>query len=169
MSNKMSLNPFLQKRPRVDSKSFPILTNFVQNKDGSLTGQIYNSKNFFDGDTVTTSTVLGAVKDGMVVTTATGSRYELEASSSGIKTQRARSSKNNLQGTNELRRSATFSLGQKKKPVPPANAPLIPTISNFKQNFDGSITGRVSNSKNFRNGTRITTTPVRKGAKAGKL
>jgi len=45
----------------------------------------------------------------------------------------------------------------------------IPVISKFKQNADGSITGIVSNSKNFRTGTEITTSPVPRGAKAGSV
>ena len=45
----------------------------------------------------------------------------------------------------------------------------IPVLSKFVQNEDGSITGVVSNSKNFRTGTRITTSPVRKGATAGMV
>merc|ERR1712157_680267 len=65
-----------------------------------------------------------------------------------------------------IRSSSTFSIGQKKKVAP---APDIPSISRFVQNADGSITGRVTNSKNFRNGTEITTSPVRKGAKAGMV
>lgn len=51
-----------------------------------------------------------------------------------------------------------------KKEAPKDN---IPVISRWKQNPDGSITGNISNSKNFRNGQKITTSPVRKGAKAG--
>lgn len=45
--------------------------------------------------------------------------------------------------------------------------PLIPTLSRWKQNEDGSITGNIRNSRNFRNGQKITTSPVRRGAKAG--
>jgi len=45
----------------------------------------------------------------------------------------------------------------------------IPIMKKWKQNPDGSITGNVSNSKNFRDGARITTSPVRKGAKAGSV
>ena len=45
----------------------------------------------------------------------------------------------------------------------------IPILSQFTQNADGSLTGRVSNSKNFKNGTKITTSPVPRGAKAGQI
>ena len=45
----------------------------------------------------------------------------------------------------------------------------IPVLSKWVQNSDGSLTGLVSNSDNFRSGTKITTSPVRKGAKAGSV
>lgn len=45
----------------------------------------------------------------------------------------------------------------------------IPVLSNWKQEADGSITGNISNSKVFRKGQKITTSPVRKGAKAGTV
>eukprot|EP00591_Stephanopyxis_turris_P002244 CAMPEP_0195506858 /NCGR_PEP_ID=MMETSP0794_2-20130614/401_1 /TAXON_ID=515487 /ORGANISM="Stephanopyxis turris, Strain CCMP 815" /LENGTH=1043 /DNA_ID=CAMNT_0040633319 /DNA_START=15 /DNA_END=3146 /DNA_ORIENTATION=- len=71
-----------------------------------------------------------------------------------------------------------------KQPKPPANVPVkkvagraakpaakdnIPVLTDFVQNADGSLTGDVSNSKDFRDGTPITTSPVRRGAKAGML
>jgi len=45
----------------------------------------------------------------------------------------------------------------------------IPILKGFRQNTDKSITGIVSNSKNFRNGTAITTSPVRGEAKKGTV
>ena len=45
----------------------------------------------------------------------------------------------------------------------------IPALARFKQNPDGSITGTISNSKSFRNGTVITTSPVPKGIKPGMV
>lgn len=50
--------------------------------------------------------------------------------------------------------------------VPPKNMPIL---SQWKQNPDGSVTGKVSNSPNFKTGTQITTSPVPKGAKAGSI
>jgi len=45
----------------------------------------------------------------------------------------------------------------------------IPVLTNWKQEADGSLTGSISNSKVFRVGQKITTSPVRKGAKAGSV
>jgi len=59
--------------------------------------------------------------------------------------------------------SGLFSLGGGSK------AENIPTISKFRQNRDGSITGIVKNAKGFKDGTSITTSPVKRGAKAGQV
>jgi len=59
-----------------------------------------------------------------------------------------------------------------KKAVAKKAAPIkdtIPVVSKFSQGADGSITGIVSNSKNFRAGTKITTSPVKRGAKSGDV
>ena len=45
----------------------------------------------------------------------------------------------------------------------------IPVLSRWKQNPNGSITGNVSKAKGFRDGTEITTSPVKKGATAGAV
>jgi hypothetical protein len=67
--------------------------------------------------------------------------------------------------------SGGYSFGGGAKKAAP-KAPVvdnIPIVSKFKQNADGSITGVVRNSKSFRNGTEITTSPVRRGAKSGDV
>jgi hypothetical protein len=61
----------------------------------------------------------------------------------------------------------TIAISAPKKVAPVVDD--IPVISKFKQGADGSITGIVSNSKNFRTGTEITTSPVPRGAKAGSV
>jgi hypothetical protein len=43
----------------------------------------------------------------------------------------------------------------------------IPEVSRWKQNWDGSITGFIYNSKSFKDGTRVTTSPVPGSAKPG--
>lgn len=51
-------------------------------------------------------------------------------------------------------------IGQKATP---------PSMKNWKQNRDGSITGLIYGSKSFKDGTRITTSPVPRGAKRGSV
>ena len=42
-----------------------------------------------------------------------------------------------------------------------------PTLKNWKQNRDGTISGSSYDSKSFEDGTRITTSPIPRGAKKG--
>ena len=62
---------------------------------------------------------------------------------------------------------AASKVASPQKPSVVANN--IPVLSNWKQNPNGSITGLVSNSKQFKAGTEITTSPVPKGAKKGAV
>ena len=54
---------------------------------------------------------------------------------------------------------------KKQKKIPAATvAPNgVPTVSRWKQNRDGSITGIISGSINFNEGERVTTSPLAKG------
>jgi hypothetical protein len=45
----------------------------------------------------------------------------------------------------------------------------VPTLAKWKQNPDGSITGFISESPNFRSGQKITTSPVKKGVSQGSV
>jgi hypothetical protein len=58
----------------------------------------------------------------------------------------------------------------KKKPVAKKATPAakqapngVPTISSWRKNADGSVSGNISNSPNFRNGERVTTSPIVRG------
>lgn len=56
------------------------------------------------------------------------------------------------------------------KPAATSAVPTnIPILKNWRQNPSGSITGIVSNSKSFKTGTEITTSPVPRGAKKGSV
>jgi hypothetical protein len=45
----------------------------------------------------------------------------------------------------------------------------VPEVKKWKQNKDGSISGLIFNSKSLQDGTRVTTSPVPKGAKKGTV
>jgi hypothetical protein len=47
--------------------------------------------------------------------------------------------------------------------------PGVPTINNWRQNPDGSITGKISGSSSFTEGEAVTTSPVPKGAVIGTV
>jgi hypothetical protein len=51
----------------------------------------------------------------------------------------------------------------------PASLTQIPEVRIWKQNADGSITGIIYNSRNFKDGTRVTTSPVRIGVTRGSV
>lgn len=61
-----------------DSPKIPTLSNWEQNKDGSITGYVFNRIGFRDGTLVTTSPIKGPARPGRVITTTTGSKYRLE-------------------------------------------------------------------------------------------
>ena len=69
----------------VAPKGVPSIRNWRQNPDGSITGQIFESPAFPDGEEITTSPIKGAGADGIVVQTNSGSRYFLDPT----KTQKA--------------------------------------------------------------------------------
>jgi len=56
----------------------PVVSNWKQNPDGSISGKISNSPNFSDGDSVTTSPVPQRATSNSVVKSSSGSRYFLE-------------------------------------------------------------------------------------------
>jgi len=55
----------------------PTLKKWKQNRDGTISGLIYDSKNFKDGTRITTSPIPRGAKGGTVVKTAGGSKYSL--------------------------------------------------------------------------------------------
>ena len=79
----------------------------------------------------------------------------------------------------QAKRGSTISLfgfggGDEEKaapaPAPPAKKPQqvsapngVPTLSNWKLNGDGSVSGRISGSPNFRNGEQVTTSQIAQG------
>ncbi len=69
----------------------------------------------------------------------------------------------------KIRPGKTFVLAKAMKSFPSNGIKNdgIPLLTQWKQNKDGSITGRISNSKVFRSGQKITTSPAKKGAKKG--
>jgi len=57
--------------------NIPVLKNWTQNSDRSISGAVSNAKNFRNNERITTSPIRGAAKKGSVVSTASGSKYRL--------------------------------------------------------------------------------------------
>ena len=69
--------PIAKKKAVVKNDGIPVLSNWKQDKDGTITGNITNSKMFRAGQKITTSPVKRGAKKGTVVTTQSGSKYRL--------------------------------------------------------------------------------------------
>jgi len=69
--------PAKKAAPIKPKPGIPVLKNWSQNKDGSISGKVSNSKNFRNGERITTSPVRGKVEVGAIVITASGSKYQL--------------------------------------------------------------------------------------------
>lgn len=55
-------------------RGVPVISNWKQGRDGSITGRISGSSSFSNGDPITTSPITGKAAGGTVVTTKSGSR-----------------------------------------------------------------------------------------------
>ena len=67
------------KTAKTAPRGVPTIKRWKQNRDGTVSGLIYSSPNFDDGERVTTSAITqGNLSPGEVVKTGSGSRYFLE-------------------------------------------------------------------------------------------
>jgi hypothetical protein len=179
-----------------------------------VSGRIYNSRSFSDGDFIETTPITkGSIQDGSVVATSSGSRYFLSAEPAVNKAnvlaaikdiagaqpgatitltreRKAREAKAAAEAIEKAKPRSTFSLfglgfggadaDDLPSPAPtpartgavnkasaatvPATAPRgVPTLSRWKKNFDGSITGFISGSNAFNDGEKVTTSPIKNG------
>ena len=68
-------SPAVVRPPKQAPKGVPIITNWRENRDGSISGFISGSPSFEDGDAITTSPIFnGDIKVNSVVQTGSGSR-----------------------------------------------------------------------------------------------
>jgi hypothetical protein len=173
---------------------------------GGVSGRIYNSRSFTDGDFVETSPITkGNVENGSVVATKSGSRYflspeaavnkasifsaikDLAGAEPGAtitltrerKEKEAKAAQESLAKAKPRTTFSLFGLGlgendespaptpkaapKKSVPTPKAAPRGVPTVSRWKKNSDGSVTGFISGSNAFRDGERVTTSPIKRG------
>lgn len=176
---------------------------------GGVSGRIFGSPNFTDGEFVETSPITnGLLETGSVVSTSSGSRYFLSAEPATkianiaaaiqdmssakpgatitlTRQRKEREAAAAREAVESAKPRATFSLfglgfgeadeglpeptaPRPSRPIPKKQAPRgVPTMSRWKKNRDGSITGLISGSKAFSDGDRVTTSPITKGNVAG--
>jgi len=118
-------------RPLVKApRGVPTIVNWRKRRDGGITGNVYDSPSFSDGERIDTSKVAsGTFENNNVVTTVSGSRY--------------------------------FLVGTKPVKEPTKG---VPVLSRWRKNGDGSVTGFISGSKSFKDGEKVTTSPIKKGS-----
>ncbi len=63
------------KEPSAPPAAIPTITSWKKNPDGSVTGFVYGSQYYLDGDDITTSPLTTNAKGDTIVTTSSGSRY----------------------------------------------------------------------------------------------
>jgi hypothetical protein len=143
-----------EQKKQQQSTNIPLLSLWTQNEDGTISGMIDNSNNFNAGVIITTSPVLDRVRAGTIVTTVSGSRYQL--GEAGTRRGDGETASEFLQKTFKF-------LGEfpKKREVA--------LLSDWQANVDGTITGIVQRKKGFNDGAKITTSPVAGEIRAGRV
>jgi hypothetical protein len=145
---------------RVIAKA-PILKSWRRNQDGSITGKISNSPEFRNNEEVTTSRIVERIIRGdQTVTSVSGSKFRLQGKMSPLP-----------KNPDPKQIKGTFALGKKSskkvsKTFSVKNAKVGPrgmaVLRKWKQNKDGTISGKIFSSKGF-NENQFVTTSVTKG------
>ncbi|KAG7352186.1 cathepsin propeptide inhibitor domain I29 [Nitzschia inconspicua] len=145
--------------------NIPQLAKWTKTPDGRITGYVADTtRKFKMGTKITTSRIKGQViKAGVTVTTTSGSQYRLGlplslASEGSRRTDGGQATPDNRRAT-----------------IPPFRFPFggvfgdpdVPSLVEWTQNEDGTITGFVNNKIGFEDGTQITTSPVDLGVQSG--
>lgn len=145
--------------------NIPLLAKWTKTPDGRITGFVAEtSRKFKMGTKITTSRIKGqTVKAGVIVTTISGSQYRL-----GLPLSLASEGSRRADGSQ-------MNPEEQRVAVPPFRFPFgglfgdqdVPSLVEWVQNDDGTITGFVNNKIGFEDGTQITTSPVNLGVRSG--
>jgi hypothetical protein len=145
----------------------PQLAKWTKTPDGRITGYVTETtRRFKMGTKITTSRIKGqTIKAGMTVTTTSGSQYRL-----GLPLSLASEESRRADG-------GQVTADDRRVAVPPFRFPFgaifgdqdVPSLVEWTQNEDGTITGFVNNKIGFEDGTQITTSPVNLGVRSGMI
>ena len=158
-------------------RGVPTISRWRKNRDGSIKGEIYGSRAFGEGESVTTSPITTEPVDGAVVQTTSGSKYYLEPKgakpkSIAKKTFQPKKAVNKTVASKYTSIAKTqVAFAKQSTPVKkqvgkaqPKRAPRgVPSLVNWRKNSDKSITGFISGSPTFSEGERVTTSPIARG------
>ena len=176
-------------------RGVPSIFKFKKQPDNSISGLIFGSPAYDDGERITTSPIVrGDIADGSLVVSGSGSKYFLTTKKPSLTPAPIQPKSSGNGGLGIFGKSPSPSgtkAVEKKSPSKaqalesggglfsfmssPASAPPstpskpktstpkgIPVLSDWRVNVDNSITGIVSNSPNFVEGERVTTSPIAK-------
>ena len=155
------------------TSTIPQLAKWTQTPDGRITGWISETGGRYKmGTKITTSRIKGkVVKPGITVTTISGSQYRLglsaAAASSSFDSSTDRRSKSQRRASNQRPLQPISPMGDLFGRL--FTGEDVPSLVEWTQNEDGTLTGFVNNKDGFDDGTQITTSPVKKGARPGML
>jgi len=154
----------------VPTPRIPQLAKWTQTPDGRITGWISDSTggHYKLGTKITTSPIKGkVVKPGMTVTTISGSLYRLGLSAAS----------SSFVSNTEVRPNSQRNINSRPSSILPMSGLFgrlftgenVPSLVEWTQNEDGTLTGLVNNKEGFDDGTQIETSPVKKGVISGML
>mmetsp|Transcript_56827 Transcript_56827/g.64406 ORF Transcript_56827/g.64406 Transcript_56827/m.64406 type:complete len:1252 (+) Transcript_56827:72-3827(+) len=154
----------------VPTPRIPQLAKWTQTPDGRITGWVSDSTggHYKMGTKITTSPIKGkVVKPGMTVTTISGSVYRLGLSATS----------SSFVSNTEVRPNSERSINSRPSSILPMGGLFgrlftgenVPSLVEWTQNEDGTLTGLVNNKEGFDDGTQIETSPVKKGVISGML
>ena len=152
------------------------IENWSIASDGGIEGRIFDSDDYRDNSKIATSPIRGAARAGGVVTTGSGSKYQLGEEK--VKKVKKASGGNDsggggglfakafanapTSGTQEIKSPAKASIT--KRSSAPKKAPRgVPRIIDWKVNGEGGISGRIVGSADFFDGETVSTSPIAKG------
>jgi len=154
----------------VPTPRIPQLVKWTQTPDGRITGWISDSTGGYYkmGTKITTSPIKGkVVKPGITVTTISGNQYRLGLSAASSSFASNTEVRPNSQRSINSRPSSISSMGDLFDRL--FTGENVPSLVEWTQNEDGTLTGFVNNKEGFDDGTQIATSPVKKGVISGML